>query len=289
MKALKKTKIILCFLIFCQAKVYSQEFLVINKNNFKTFDIQTISDLNSTPIGNCNCANIDSCAHTYFFKDGKLIRESFYNDLNEKVYTDEYYYFGDKLKTRTKDLGGGQEKHTINYQYKNGKMVSSVTTHSLYYLDKDGYYTSVDTYEDFYKYSYDSENRLERRTMFNSEDSRTMIDSTKYYLYKENSLIGYYPAKNENEITNQAADSIYYTGKLIELNRIGLDSFSKKYFNESIYRKIVNDCYKHISNNEFLINGHPVKEFLIKIGKVDSQYIVLEVADNYFLFYKLTD
>ncbi|MDB5153067.1 MAG: hypothetical protein JWR54_1818 [Mucilaginibacter sp.] len=54
-------------------------------------------------------------------------------------------------------------------------------------------------------------------------------------------------------------------------------------------KKIIDDCYFPIKNKGLLVNGKQIKEFLSQIGKSDKKYIVFEIAENYFLFYKVID
>ena len=113
--------------------------------------------------------------------------------------------------------------------------------------------------------------------------------SSRYFIWEHNILIGYFPAKDENAITSMPADSIYHSKKLKELQKTGLLAFSKRYFSNEIYKKIIDDCYIQFHRKEIFVNGKPINLFLKAIHQEAAQKIIFEVADNYFLFCKLID
>lgn len=112
-----------------------------------------------------------------------------------------------------------------------------------------------------------------------------------YFLYDDDKLIGYYPAKDYRKVSLRlnTSDTIYNADKVTEIKKIKTKEFGKKYFTEKIFKSVLADCYMPVKNNELLINRRPVKEFLSGIGKGNTHYLILEIADNYFLFYKIID
>ncbi len=134
-------------------------------------------------------------------------------------------------------------------------------------------------------YYYNSHGKLDYAEISNSSDGI----QRRYYLYDKNEIVGYFPSENKNRDELIPSMVLFDQKKLLQLNEVGIDAFKKKYFTKTIQDSIINNCYTPIVNSQFLINDKPVKEFLKKMGKVNTKYIVFEIADNYFLFYKLLD
>jgi hypothetical protein len=108
----------------------------------------------------------------------------------------------------------------------------------------------------------------------------------KYFIYDKNDmLIAYYPAKEYGNYYD-SLDTIYSYNMFNQIQANGFENFCY-YLHSEVLAKIIEDCYTPIKSEQLLINGKPIKEFLMSIGKSDAQYIILEVADNYFLYYKI--
>jgi len=125
-------------------------------------------------------------------------------------------------------------------------------------------------------------------------DTHIPIDTTetkrKFYIYKDKILVGYFPAKEEQyPPILSSSDTIYSYKKRTELKEIGLTKFTEKYFNDDISKKIIEDCYSTVSKMRFFINGKTIKEFFLKYNNIKFDHIIIEIAENYFLFYKIND
>ncbi len=262
--------------------------LFFSTKDLARLKVRIISNLKSTPLGICNCTNLDTCAQNFKFIKGKLMEEIFYNDSSLK-YSNTYAYRQGKLIGYQVDMGPSQEQHFVHYVYRNSKIFSSYQTNSRYDLNSRGDYGSDSGYDNVRKYYYDNQNRLTKIVFYESDGKKQVEAGLKYYLYQNNNLIGFFPAKDENTLTSLLPDSIYYERKLVELRKIGLNAFKAKYFSKEVYDKVIDDSYVPLSRNELLINNKPISLFLKGINKVKEKYIVFEVADNYFLFYKLID
>ncbi len=216
------------------------------------------------------------------------------------------------------DAGFGAHQSTFeSYKYLNGKMTLAIGGIHYWTMQISG-----TNFSSLTKYFYYPDRKLKYEVEFeidvNKEevpDSKELVSNSRlinfmrlpesvkrpalltylgahenrrtYFLYNKNALIGLYPVKAESAITADKSDTIYSKEKVQELKKIGLDKFSDKYFKGDVYKKIIDDCYFPIKNKELLVNGKPIKEFLSQIGKSDKKYIVFEIAENYFLFYKV--
>jgi hypothetical protein len=167
-----------------------------------------------------------------------------------------------------------------------------INEHEILTKDENDYFIETEPYKEnvgITKYFYYPDGKLQYSTerifydMYNNNDSI----NTMYYLYKNNCLIGYYPAKTKSYYGLTVSDTIYNDDKLLEIKTIGFEKLSEKYLHGELLKKVIDDCYEPVKSEQLLINGKPIKEFLMSIGKSDAQYIILEVADNYFLYYKI--
>ena len=263
---------IVAIFISYSIRSYAQDRIWIKKENLLKYKILSIKDL--------------KCK--YLFDKGRLISEFYYNH-DQEIDNVKYRYYNDSLIVGDIDLGGGTEQHVREYKFKNKKLVSSVQINSHYDTYKKGNYTVEQNYEDFYKYFYNSNGSINRYSISNKDGKRTVETGSIYYLYNKSELIGYFPAKNENSESTDQSDTIYSQPKLKELKKIGIEKFKQKYFKGETYKKVIADCYQPIKNEDLLINGRSIKYFLSKIKMSNVKYLVFEVLDNRFVFYKLVD
>jgi len=242
----------------------------------------------------CQCWDTFNCERIFVFEIGKIVSEICNDGIrvkNDIMYIDPYYYdYYDTDSIITRNLhfeyGAGQMSHTREYKYVKNKLFSSVDIHSYTGMNDEGDYETDVDYGCFRKYFYNLDGKL---NYFSTGYTGGNDTSNIYYLYKNDTLIGYYPAKDKNfQGEWNKSDSIYYEKKIREAKTIGFEKFREKYLQGEVLEKVIDDCYVPIKNEQLLINGRPIKEFLSHIGKFDVQYIIFEVADNYFLFYKIT-
>jgi hypothetical protein len=111
--------------------------------------------------------------------------------------------------------------------------------------------------------------------------------SRKYYIYEDNEIVGYYPAKDYNKTELASPDEIYSAAKIEELKKIGFDAFSKKHFTPDVLDKVISDCYVPIAGRYIWLNNLPLQFFMKVQGFEMSDHVVVEVADNQFLFYNI--
>jgi hypothetical protein len=204
--------------------------------------------------------------------------------IGNQQYFSRYKYLGEKLKLviygynwPENNVPDEYETLTKYFYHPTGKINYKV----VYDIDKEGLISN--SLLNRLIQSPDSDKPPAFIKTLNSQEARRT-----YFLYSKNDLIGYFPRDENIEYAN-LSDTIYSDNKLNELKKIGLDKFRNKYFTEAVYKKVIDDSYLPIKNKELLVNGKPIKEFLSKIGKGDVKYIVFEISDNNFLFYKITD
>lgn len=286
--------------IFFSIKASAQQFLLLERKDLK--NISGIANLSNTSNGDCASVSADSCGHIYTFYKGRLTEEFWYSNPEEKANNESLklvYNYKDStgvyLQSRWGNLESGpaQQQYYINYQYRNKKLIYAIT--GSYFRD---------TYNDLWlsKYYYFPDGRLRYRAAFQLDEHGgvrkkktqagvdTVERSVTYYMYLDKQLIGYFPAKDYRIDDLEVSDSIYSGEKIAELKQIGIESFSKKYFNKKqVYNKVIDDCYTAVSNKQLLVNGKPVRQFLTTMRKREADHIVFEIADNYFIFFRITD
>ena len=300
--------IILCFCFSsCISNAQDTPVFVIYKTDLKKYGIENIKALNckafiepySVEAKNSSGAFEETDTYTIHFTNGRLTEiNSNYISYIKYDYLDSLYLewwkqrkaYGEKTSKYMDSLlnasltnvngfyihdrdGGGNRNiwPCFTYEYQGNLKSISVddcTDNTREFVSEINFY-------------YNENAKIQWSKLAYSED--TIIT---HYLYKENSLVGYYPAKQRQSLP---ADSIYSPAKLQELQKIGFDSFKKKYFTPEVYKKVIEDCYEPVKNSQLLINNKSITEFLNKIGKNGMKYIVFEITDNYFLFYKIID
>ena len=254
--------------------------------------------IKNMPGNNCWYRDTLNCERIFVFKNGKIVCEicdDGSREKNDRMYRDDYNYESydtDSIIIRFLhfEYGAGRTYYTREYKYVNNKLMSSVDLASYTYMNDEGYYETDVDYDNLRKYFYNLDGKLSYCSIGYIEGNDTIFSSNIYFLYSNDNLIGYYPAKckNFNGKWNES-DSIYYEKKIKEVKIIGFEKFKEKYLQNEVLEKVIDDCYVPIRSEQLLINGKPIKEFLSGTGNPDAQYIIFEVTDNYFLFYKITD
>lgn len=310
------------FLILLYSNCCSQtlsNIYFISKKKIQSNGVFEIKDLANYKL--------DSTYSIFMFNRGILSKEVFVsNELygskensirNGFIYT--YEKTSDKnliMKEGRGEAGPSNQNYFSNYKYLSKKLQLSIDGYSYSYPNETGDIAGSSNLTNIVKYYYldqklaykvdyeidikeKSLSDLKLNTIMKSTESTklsnllTSINAEErkrtYFIYRDENLIGFYPAKNAGAMSDNMADSIYYQKKIEELRKIGFKSFRNKYFTKEVYKKILDDCYIPIKNNQLFVNGSPIKQFLSKMGKPDVKYIVFEIADNYFLFYKIID
>ena len=299
---------------YCLAQKETSSFL-IDRNCLKTNLVKEIKIYQDSLEANNNGEFV-----LFRFDKGKLLLEAFnselYSDIEEAILNGYHYNYsstGKLLSMEGKgESGPGGDQTTIAfYKYFNDNLKSVFKGYTYRYRDSKNNLKSGTKLLQLSKSFYNTNNKIasiidydidisisnERDLIKLMDDKekrignlgKTKESSGTYFLYNENKLIGYFSSKEDFANKHNKADSIYYGNKMLELQKIGFDNFKKKYFTPEVYKKVIEDCYEPVKNNQLLINNKPIKTFLSKIGKADTKYIVFEIADNYFLFYKLLD
>ena len=293
-------------------------FLLIKKSDLKKYSISKIETKNSklffdpysTEAKNNDISNTDIGNCQFTFINGRLVEIASKTEggyLNVKYsYLDSAYLSWWTNVKKHENINGNDVKST-DLRLQN----SLNNPYGLFIFDRDGG-GNARTWPCFdYEYS----PRLKSISVSNCSDTRTEklysinffyyadgrlhYSSTNksksdsydtYYIYKNNFLIGYYPAKQDKfPPVTAGPDTIYTAEKNIEIKKIGFEKFKKKYFKKEVYNKIIEDCFEPVKTEQILINSESIKTFLSKIGSGNAKYLVLEITDNYFLFYKLID
>jgi hypothetical protein len=283
---------------------------------FNTSEIRIIpEELRSSEV-----VDFSAGYYSYLFEKGYLKKEYEKGpdddevvDANAVAYN---YSYKDEVNFELSQRQGNgpisnrNQKHFVDYEYSSGKLVSQ----------KFGYkFTEADTtgivYSSIRRFYYDAEGKLDYEVDFqlyensaSSDDESFFLDSVlsgansgqtpnqteaeeetfrRYYIYENNKIIGYYPARDYNQTELKASDDIYSSDKINELKKIGFDAFSKKYFTPEVLNKVVSDCYTPIAGKHIWLNNLPLQFFIKAQGLEMSDHIVLEVADNQFLFYNI--
>lgn len=175
--------------------------------------------------------------------------------------------------------GGMEVTDLTTYNYSNDQKLNKIITYNI------GKKHKTLTMEDLSKFSLNTKNAGQLNQLLNINKTAT---SRTYFFYDHNKVIGYYPVEKNNVDVNPV-DTIYSRKKIDELTRLGFELFSKKYLNESVKRKVIEDCYKPIKSKDLIINNKSANIFLSHIDKKGIRYIVFEITDKNYLFYKLID
>lgn len=255
-----------------------------------------INGIRSIKIFNNTRENLESnSTHgfvEYNFVNGRLTTELAFDDSKVTLADArdlEYHYFYSKLPDGKsilyKRIGDAynshsHEDHIAQYFYKNEHLSESeYTTRAL--NQKNNSLGAITGRESDYYY-YNNINELDSIKNVNNDRKITY----QYFIYRNDQIVGYFPAKTPDDMGIEAEDSIYFTKKA-ELRRIGFQAFKKKYLSGGIYAKIINDCYKNIDVKDLIIDNLNITQYLAK-KKIDPvKYLVIEVSDNYFLFLKI--
>ena len=267
-------------------------YYFIHLKNLKKTNISEIKQFYN--IKDCKRNDSNICFYLLKFSNGLLQTEISFDVLKSDIkqaYLLAYKYHYRRGKNNKFNLyyregdaynGPSQQEHLVTYIYSKNILQCEIYREGILTIGYDS--DTITTYTCTTNYFYESTNRLNRIVIKKGEDNFVV-----YYVYNGNKLIGFYPAKEYDEIKKKE-DSIYYQSKILEVEKIGFKNFSKKYFsNPVVYNKIIDDCYEPVKNEQLLINGKPIKTFLESIGKKDADHIIFEVADNYFLFYKIIE
>ena len=309
----------ICLILLCSncfGQTLSNTYFV-SKKDIQSNWIYEIKDLANY--------SLDSTYLLFMFNNGVLSREVFVSNelygnrensiLNGFIYN--YARNSDRnlmMKEGRGEAGPSRTDYFSRYKYLSKKLQLAIDGYSYSYPNETGDIAGSSNITNLVKYYYlnqklaykveyevdikeKSLSDLKLNAIMKSSQSAklsnllTSINAKEsqrtYFLYKDQNLIGYYPAKNDGAISDNTSDSIYYQNKIQELRKMGFENFKSKYFTKEVYEKIIDDCYVPIKNNQLLVNGKPVKQFLSKTRKIDFKYIVFEIADNCFIFYKI--
>jgi len=291
MKIIFHIRLVVIILFLCVYQNTYCHYFFISKEDIRVMKIQEIKKLYKNY---CYRDSLD-CYISFQFDEGKLTREisfdGFKGDIDDALDLAYVYLYKkdsfDELEFRIGDAynGPSRQDHLITYYYEDGKLKYEQYKQGILFEDFYGRDT-ITTFWYEIIYNYHKNGKVNYYIPKSSKGMGLPI----YYLYNvAGDLIGYFPAKNEEMDDLLQTDTIYYTNKIQELKEIGFEKFSKKYLHGEILKKVIEDCYVPIRNEQLLINGKSIKEFLANIGKTDVQYVIFEVADNYFLFYKIID
>lgn len=305
-----KYGLIFIFFYSILGKLFCQN-IFIDKYSIKKNKLHSIKNLFATPGYTCTSNNEDSCAHIYTFTQGRLSSEIWFNNYiekNENKSLNFNYSYIDttrlKLDYRWGNLEAGiaQQHYFKKYTYKNNNLSYVLCGYNYNSPDKSG--TEITEITKFFYYpnghlNYQIDYNLNQLSSgFNSTFSEKFIDSLlknkqtieysrKYYIYENKRLVGYFPAKNYSEIIQSPPDSIYLEHKLQELNKIGWSAFKTKYLNGKMLNKVIADCYLPVKKEQLLIDENNASIYLLKTGLKTTGNVVIEIADNYFLFYSI--
>jgi len=233
------------------------------------------------------------CFELLRFNKG-LLKSEIYFDDNAKTITQavgcgyEYEWKDKKLSFRYGKGTVGScydiEKEVMKYVYnRQGKLVRNVDDLFTNSPDVDAGIVSNISDSSVTTYTYDPKGRI----LYTQKEGELQTA----YLYVDDNMVGYYPAKDYRKLPENGilSDTIYSEKYIKEFRTLGFEAFSKQYFTRDVYKNLLIDCYRPIKNNELLINGKPIQNFLAINRKSAAQFIILEVADNSFMYFRLID
>jgi len=259
------------------AKLSTDNYLIVRKNDFRKYKIDSISVSIFENIYHdkvikdwISIFNIDTAFLTInknlkqtfnlnlngTFKNEYIIKKNFtfYNDSESVIYDNEKYYYSYDYNVNKKIV----ESYLGSFNINNG---------------------NIDCFFKI-KYNYFRNNSLL------SQEEETDTDHeypTICYLYnKQWQLIGYYKSYKDidkDSLCKEINDSV---------NFYGYQKFNNN-INTPFWNKIIEESYVKVKNKELLINGKPIKQFLTSIGKQNVNHIIFEITDNYYFFYNIID
>jgi hypothetical protein len=257
------------------------ENIIFSKNDIKRYKIESIVDSVFNNIyfeGLINFLyneNINSLTfHNIYFKDGRFLDENAYVKNCMMDFDAKLLIYGEGRNLT--------EKVYLDKKYKNTKLVQidcglPVLGLESGFSEEDSSY-QIPSFEPLCNifFNYSTNNKLLSQETINCEKQPNI-----YYLYNTQwELIGYYKTYNVN-------DSIA-KGIKDDFTSQGYQKFNDK-INTPFWSKIVENSYYPVKNNQLFVNKKPIKDFLASIGKRDYKYIIFEITDNYYFFYKLID
>ena len=281
------------FILISCDRCFSQEFFTITKEMIKEKQIYEIQLLSS---------------ETYIFDSIHNYRLKYKKDTPDCSYN---YNKSGHLQSIEILHGGNHYWEYVSFGWENNLLLESITIEESNGRCDNGIYGRTTTISNLVRYNYSNKGKLLSYIALDIEyDYGIDCDglewgnipkgdlyayfyafkkekNRKYFLYdKKEMLIAYFPAKEYSNYYNDL-DLIYSYNMLNQIQAKGFGRFKEKYLQGEVLKKVIDDCYTQVENEQLLINGKPIKEFLADIGKADVRYIVFEVADNYFLFYKI--
>jgi len=300
----------------------NDDIVYIDKGDLKRFQISEIKDFSNSKSDSITG---DSATYLLFqFHDGLLVASAAvstnsYSTVEEAINNGDHYIYNvhqQLIEVEGLEGPGAHQSNFESYQYVNGRLMLTIS--GIHYWSQNSTGTN---YTGFTKYFYYSSRKLRSFVEYNNFEtpmekvsprklSQFMIrqktdkemvrqlvgtknniqERVIYCLYHKNRLIGLYPEKDLSQIIDTSKeDTIYSQQKIAELKKIGFTKFSEKYFNKKVWGKIVCDNYIHIKKNELLINNKPIKEFLLEHKIPNKKNVAIEIADNDFLYYNITN
>jgi len=275
------------------------DFLFITKQQIANYRLNEIKNILAPCTGSDSSNKACRYYIRYIFSNGRLSSEISFDDYKTNNTDAEnlsykYYYKLTKskilLRVRSGDAynGDSHEDHLLLYKYYGNKLMSEIYIEGVSPMFKErtasplqNHITHIDTTFFFY-----NKNGILDYQKNIGNGSNVVL---KYYIHNPHGrVIGYFPAKDAAELKIDSSDNIYSYESLVKIQRTGFSKFASN-LPMGVYNKIINDCYANVKNNDLLVNGAPIKTFLKKIGAREKKYIVFEIAENYFIFFKLID
>ena len=294
---------IVCINAFGQKSQYIFLSQVDIKNlNIKEIDTKDCNNFFSTNLVPNSFPKPDDHYFTNFHLNGSLLHEIEAED--QRVI---YYYYDNafakewlhiKRHYKTKRIASTNAILEKSLRDKNGPFIRGWEV-----MDKNGIAAeynyndklmSVKTYvndnEDYptnsrIKYLYDASGHL-----ISAVDNSVPSDiQFNIFFYKNNHIVGFYPARQTIDSPQAInADSIYNDTKIRAIAKMLSPRFKSPNFSNEVIKKMIEDSYSPIKADQVIIDGLDLKQFLKnKINRSEARYVVMEIADNYFLFYKL--
>jgi hypothetical protein len=259
-------------------------YLKINSSVYK--DVKSIKIISSTK--DCYLKDSLPCFSVLTFDKGKLIKELIYDgDYNHSNASEDcgYSFIWSKEKIKYRNGAGyistcsARQKEALEYKYKANKIDRTIYSSYLINNGKNG--ASIEIVDSLItNFKYDLSGNL---------ISEISDENKKFYIYNDSMLVGYYPPEIKENTLLQNNDTLYYKKFIDTVSLIGFNNFKNRFLTTSTFRNLIDECYTPILSSNLLINDIPIKKFINKNGFTVSRYLIIEVLENYFLFYKFID
>ena len=290
---------------------YGQElrdgYVFISKNEVKQFKINEIREkmdegdtaltatfglFNDGMIANCTDyldEEGQTCRYYWKFKNGLLYEEAINLRPDSAKYTRnfysydvEYYNFEyDKNGLLTKGEGrDGDARNEFNvsyYHYINQWLVSTRYGSLSTSPPQDSIEDEYDTTEGA-KFCYYPDGRLKFIVKDAAGNAPKWQDST-YFIYAGNTLTGclnIYVFKS-------------YTDKVQQIKAMGIGNFANNRLSNDETYAAAEHYYRRVRKKNLYINNQPAVDFLMQKTGKQPGHLIIEIANNYFLFLKIMD